>query len=271
MNSNDKHFQYTEITSKCFINAPFDQLYKGELLKLFINNRLQPEIGLEGDCLWQEDEKKFHDLADTLQQNSLQCTLHAPFFDLVPGGFDQRIVEITREKLQRAFQLLKIFKPASIVCHLGFEENKHRGKLDKWLATSLETWKPLLDIAGQAETRVMFENTYEVSPEVHLLLFEKLKSSHLGFCMDTGHLSAFAHTCWQPWLAQIGSRLGQLHLHDNNGQADTHIALGLGSFNFKDLFAFLHQQPSLPLITLEPHTEADLWKSLAFIQRNSLF
>jgi sugar phosphate isomerase/epimerase len=263
--------KYASITKKCFINAPVDQLFSSGLLELFLSNNLQPEIGLEGNSLWKTNTSRFAQLAEAFKNQNLQCTLHAPFFDLVPGGFDQRVVAVTREKLTKAFALLQVFKPASIVCHLGFEENKHRGKFNKWLETALETWYPLLDMADQENTLVMFENTYEISPDVHEILFEKLDAPHLGFCMDTGHLTAFAHTSWHPWIETLGTRLGQLHLHDNDGNGDNHIALGKGIFDFSELFSFLRTQPDVPLLTLEPHTEHDLWQSLAYIQKNDLF
>ena len=53
----DKADRYAHITSRCFINAPFEQLQAG-LLDLFLHYRLQPEIGLEGNCLWDLPEKK---------------------------------------------------------------------------------------------------------------------------------------------------------------------------------------------------------------------
>ncbi len=262
---------YSQITAKCFINAPFERLVNDSLLKLFIDNGLQPEIGLEGDCLWNLPHKEFQKIAEIFQKHDLQCTLHAPFFDLVPGGFDTHIVEITREKLGRAFAMLPVFQPVTIVCHLGFEENKHRSKVDKWLTTALKTWQPLLEIADQAGVDVMFENTYEIRPDIHKLLFEKLDAPHLGFCLDTGHLSAFARTSWQPWMDDLAPWLGQLHLHDNDGSNDHHIALGKGIFNFSDFFSFLSVQSLSPVLTLEPHTEEDLWESLDYIQRTSLF
>ena len=271
MNSIPQGQQYAYITKKCFVNAPFDQLRDGDLLDLFITHSLQPEIGLESNCLWELDFDDFRKIADIFQEKGLQCTLHAPFFDLSPGGFDKRVVEITRDKLSRAFKLLPLFKPKSIVCHLGFEENKHRGKFDRWLATALETWQQLLEIADRDNTPVMFENTYEISPEVHRILFEQLSAPNLGFCLDTGHLTAFAQTSWQPWLGELSSWLGQLHLHDNDGAGDNHLALGQGIFDFQELFNYLRKNQLSPLLTLEPHSKEDLWQSLAYINKTALF
>jgi sugar phosphate isomerase/epimerase len=262
---------YREITDTCFINAPFDQLRDGELLPLFLEHGLQPEIGLEGNSLWDLPAPAFAEIADQFKERELACTLHAPFFDLSPGGFDRRVVEVTREKLALAFDLLPVFQPRSIVCHLGFEENKHRSKLDRWLDTAVATWEPLLQTAADHDVQVMFENTYELGPDVHGLLFERLQAPHLGFCLDTGHLTAFARSHWRPWLDVLANRLGQLHLHDNDGAGDHHLALGLGSFDFQDFFEFLGRHRLHPIITLEPHSQEDLWQSLAYIHETKLF
>lgn len=263
--------EYSEITAKCFVNAPFEQLYEGDLLELFLINNLQPEIGLENNSIWDLDIDAYRKTADRFQEKGLSCTLHAPFFDLSPGGFDRRVVEVTRDKLGRAFALLPVFQPESIVCHLGFEENKHRNKFDLWLPTAVETWQQLLEVADRYNTPVMFENTYETGPEIHKILFEQLAAPNLGFCLDTGHLTAFAGTSWQPWLEQLHPWLGQLHLHDNDGAGDNHLALGQGIFDFQELFLFLENKQVSPLITLEPHTEEDLWQSLSYIKQTALF
>lgn len=266
----DQTNRYAHITNRCFINAPFEQLQAG-LLDLFIRYRLQPEIGLEGNCLWDLQEKDFLQTAELLQQHNLSCTLHAPFFDLAPGGSDSRIREVTREKLRRAFNLIPLFTPRSVVCHLGYDDEKHSYKLDEWLGHSLETWHELIDLAEKHNTCVMFENTYETSPDIHHRLFEEISSDNLRFCLDTGHLMAYAGTSWQLWLDSLLPWLGQLHLHDNRGERDEHIAIGHGRFDFSSLFIFLRENQVSPLLTLEPHSEKDLWLSLESIDSMELF
>jgi sugar phosphate isomerase/epimerase len=268
--TSDKSTKYSSIIKQCFINAPFEQLEHG-LLDTFLSYELQPEIGLEGECLWTREDSAFIDMARQFQEKGLACTMHAPFFDLTPGALDRKIREITREKLRRAFKLIKVFQPQSIVCHLGYEDNQHSYKMDEWLRISVETWSELLEIASKSNTRVMFENTYEKLPDVHLQLFEELPGSNFGFCMDVGHLMAYAGSTWQIWLDKLQPWLGQIHLHDNNGERDDHIAIGQGQFDFTELFNHLKRNNLSPLITLEPHSEEDLWDSLEAINSLNLF
>lgn len=255
---------FSHITRHCFINAPYDQLRAG-LLETFLEHRLCPEIGLEGNCLYETDREDFVALAKTLREHGLPCTLHAPFFDLSPAAFDPRIREVSRAKLRLAFALIPVFRPRSIVCHLDFEERRQGRKFDPWLEIAVETWTELGALATEHGTMLMLENTFEQGPEAHRRILEAIDSPHLGYCLDVGHVMAFAGTSWQPWLAALQPWLGQVHLHDNDGKSDAHIAIGRGVFPFQELIGHLRENGLDPLVTLEPHSRDDLWQSLKAI------
>jgi len=244
----------------CFINAPIRQL-EGDLLPFFLRHRFQPEIGLEGDALYTKSAKEFRQIAKSLQAEGLSCTLHAPFFDLVPGALDAKILAVTREKLKCTFDLIDIFKPQAIICHLNFESNKHGYKVDDWFANALETFRQLLTMAAANQTTMALENTYETEPSQHLRMMKALNSPYAKICLDTGHLLAFAKCPWQDWLPAL-PWVGHLHLHDNHGATDTHQAIGYGNFDFSGFFAALAQHKIQPRLTLEPHSKEDLWASL---------
>lgn len=248
-----------------FINAPFQE-FQDSLLNLFITHRLQPEIGLEGDVLYTKSRDDFKQVADTLKSHKLRCTLHAPFFDLAPGALDPHIRQASRNKLRLAFDLIPLFKPKAIVCHLNFESNKHGYKHPEWFLHARETWQDLLNVCEAHQTPLMFENTYESSPEQHLLMLEALDSPLAQFCLDTGHLQCFANTPWESWQAIIDTQLGHLHLHDNCGERDSHLAVGRGNFNFTGLFNHLAKNGLQPTVTIEPHSLDDLWASLKHLQ-----
>lgn len=261
--------KYKHITSRCFVNAPWYEL-KDRYLDLFLRHGIQPEIGLEGLCLYEESENEFKRIATILKANGLSCTLHAPFFDLAPGALDPEILQVTRDKLRKAARLIPIFKPRSMVCHLNFEENKQGYKWKEWVQAASATWQGLLGIASKHGCILMLENTYENSPHAHETILTKLDSDYARFCLDVGHLMSFAKTPWQDWLPRLSPWLGQLHLHDNNGEKDQHLGLGLGKFDFSGLFDFLAANNLHPLITLEPHSENDLWHALKYLHRTKL-
>ncbi|MDH3360129.1 MAG: sugar phosphate isomerase/epimerase [Desulfobulbaceae bacterium] len=260
----------TRIVNDCFVNVPFNRL-KSDLLKIVLDNRIRPEIGLVDNVLYDEPTSEFVRIAKLLKSEGLACTLHAPFQDLIPSALDPEILKASRNKLKKAFALLEIFEPHSIVCHPNFEPSKHGTKEKQWLEQSYETWHELLQMAKSCQIPMMLENTYEKSPsQLHKLLLA-LDSPYARFCLDVGHVMAFAKNRWQDWLPTLEPWLGQLHLHDNDGTSDSHLGVGEGIFNFKELFSYLNKQQIKPLITLEPHQEEELWRGFTNIERMNLF
>ena len=142
----------TRIISRCFVNIPFAEFDKYE--KVVLQNRINPEIGLDGETLYTFKEKDFINRARFLQNEGLHCTLHAPFQDMLPGAVDKHVLQAVRDKLQLCFDLIEIFRPRSIVCHLGYLDCIHSYDQKQWLATSLETWQKLLPLAEASSTHV---------------------------------------------------------------------------------------------------------------------
>ena len=102
----------------------------------------------------------FMKVADQLHQAGLQITLHGPFQDILPGALDARILAASRARLQDAFDLLEIFQPRSIVCHIGYEARHYQGLEERWLAHSVATWEPL---AAQAAQLWLFISIWKMS------------------------------------------------------------------------------------------------------------
>ena len=262
---------FTTQPERCFFNAPFAALADG-LIDDFIRLGLQPEIGLEGDVLYRYRQAEFAEIAAVLHAHGLGCTLHAPFFDLAPGALDKEILRVTRAKLAAAFDLVEIFAPRRVVCHLGFEDNKHGYKEEPWRAASLETWRRFAAAARGQGSLLVLENTYERTPAHHRLILETLAADGLeaGLCLDCGHLNAFAAVSWQDWLPAMNPWLRHLHLHDNDGRRDRHLAIGRGTFDFPGLFAFLHRHALSPTLTFEPHGEDELMGTLDALERRGI-
>ncbi len=114
----------------------------------------------------------------------------------------------------------------------------------------------------------MLENVYEHRPDEILELFERLHTQNVGLCLDCGHLTAFGRAPLEEWLDVLGPFIGQLHLHDNGGKKDDHLAMGRGLIDFRPLFAYLQTHPIRPpVVTMEVHRYDDIWASLEFLER----
>jgi sugar phosphate isomerase/epimerase len=189
----------------------------------------------------------------------------------VPGAVDKKILKATRDRLKEAFDLIPIFDPLSVVFHTGYDRKRYHEVDDEWLETAVETWTPLVKGLEGSRTTLMIENVYERTPRMLLRLLNSLDKQKVGFCFDTGHMSAYSETSMEGWLKVLGPFIKELHLHDNNGIQDDHLAIGRGKINFEFLFAYIEENGSKPIITLEAHKEKWMLESLDTLSRSERF
>ena len=249
------------------IGIPFTMLFD-TYLDRFLDYRLNPEIGIDAEALERFAISDFQNIAEILHEHHLSITLHGPFIDLSAGSTDPAVKAVTRNRFEQLLELVPVFKPRAVVCHAGYDWQRYGSFKDEWIARSLETWSWLADSLLTHGSTLMLENVYENDPEELATVLDRLKQQRVGWCLDAGHLFAFGNGELQQWLAELGSYIGQLHLHDNHGHNDDHLPLGQGRIDFNLLFAHLESKDlPRPIITLEPHQEEDLWSSLDYLAR----
>jgi len=261
----DRQGAFAGVLSRVQVNAPFQQLVDG-YLDLFLRCRINPEIGFDASVLDRREELPLEQVARLFMEDGRTVTLHGPFMDLAPGALDDRIREVTARRLLEAMELVPLFRPLSVVFHVGYDDRCYHDYRREWLAGSLETWEPIARRAEGLGVMISLENVYEQTPYMIAALLDSLSSSNVGFCLDVGHQNAFSTKPLAEWLKVLGSRLREVHLHDNDGRGDDHEPIGSGSVAFPTLFAYLVETGLRPVITLEPHAEASLWKSLEALE-----
>jgi sugar phosphate isomerase/epimerase len=252
------------LISRVQVNIPFSFLGKG-YLELFLDRGLNPEIGLDAYSLSHFQRRDFVRMARAFIKARRRLTLHAPFQDLLPGALDELILATTRRRLHQAFRLLPVFKPVTIVCHLGYDSKFYQWTRKDWLERSAATWKEFAALAATHGVTVMVENVYETDPDLFVELLALVNSANFRICLDVGHLQAFGGGDFEGWLNALWPHVGQLHLHDNRGDQDTHLALGQGTVPLEFVLLFLAGRDRRPLVTLEPHQEGSLGPSLKYL------
>lgn len=258
------------ILKRVQVNMPFHLLYE-KYLPMVVKNGINPEIGFNHADLERYPVQDFVRVAEVLRDNGRTITFHAPFMDLRPGALDPKIRQASMERLHQVFDLVPFFQPACIVCHPSFDERYYVSTEQEWLENSLDTWGQFLALAEDMGTVIALENVYERSPLQLSRLFNALEGPNLFFCFDTGHFNTFSNRNLTGWMKELGPHLGQLHLHDNRADMDEHLPVGEGNFPFHDLFRMIREEGLHPVVTLEPHSEANLWKSVANIEAMKLF
>jgi sugar phosphate isomerase/epimerase len=257
----------SDLRHRVQVCVPFARL-RDELLEHFTGQRLNPEIGIDAAAIERFSAEEFARVADVLHQHGLTVTLHAPFVDLSAGSTDRAIRDVTRRRFEELLRLVPLFRPRTVVAHAGYDWQRYEYFRKTWLELSVEFWGWVAESLNRLGSRLMLENVYEHHPGEIIEVFERLRSSHVGLCLDCGHLTAFGRASLDEWLEGLGAFIGQLHLHDNMGKKDDHLPMGQGRINFVRLFDFLKAARSCPpVITLEVHRPHDVWASMECLER----
>lgn len=254
-----------DIVSCVHVHMPYHLLSKYS--EMILKRKLNLEIYFHHWVLESLNTSECRETAKMLIDAGLKMTFHAPFMDLRPGAFDDKIRQASVERIKQVFDLAPYFQPLKIICHASFDERYYVFGDDLWLESSVKTWEELIRLAEEGKTIIALENVYEKNPDILRRLFDALSSERICFCFDTGHFNVFSHEPLSVWLRTMGRYLGHLHLHDNFGKMDEHLPVGRGTFPFMEFFQTLKKIKATPTVTLEAHNPSGLSQSLENVRR----
>lgn len=259
----------SRILDRVQVNIPFSWLMDEQAgwMDVFLENRINPEIGLDAQTLDQYRQSDFAAAARRFHSAGRTVTIHGPFLDLSPGSPDTEIRAVTRHRLSQMIKAADVFSPQTIVCHAGYDAARYSFIKDTWYGRAAEIWRWAGRVLAEKQIRLMLENVYETDPEEIGQMFEQVKDDNIGCCLDVGHLSVFSRIPLSAWIEKLFPYIGQIHLHDNNGQSDEHMGMGRGNIDFAPLFDRLRSLPKMPVITLEPHNQDALVTSVSFLEK----
>lgn len=236
-------------------------------LEFFLQRGIPPEIAFGCRELEELPCDRLAAWGRELAEAELPVTVHAPFHDLNPGALDPLVAAVSRHRLEQTLAAAAALGALLIVVHPGFDRWRYQGQEHLWLEASAEFWPPLLDRAAQQQCHIALENIFDHQPEPLLSLLRALNSPWLGHCFDVGHWHLFSRTQLPEWFDQLGPYLAHLHLHDNLGQADDHLAVGAGRIDFPQLFRLVKALPQPLSMTCEARSHEDLLASIATVTR----
>jgi sugar phosphate isomerase/epimerase len=228
---------------------------------------LSPEFYLDWHDLANLETLELEGIRASLAKAGLSCTIHGPYMELSPGGTDPEITKITRKRILKAVDAASFLKAETMVVHAAFDRFKYGGMFDAWLEDSTRFWEDVGHKALKKGVVLALENTLEDGPEPLCRLAENLDPNLFGHCFDIGHFNVFGRCSLLEWLESVRGRLLELHLHDNNGDCDQHLAIGDGTADFKALFDYISDLGEKLVLTVEAHEESSARRSMIELEK----
>lgn len=184
-----------------------------------------------------------------------RCVFHGPFNELFPCAIDPKARELADYRYRQAAALAGTYGAARMVLHGGFTPAMY---YPCWYTEqSVIFWREFLQRDPGIE--ICLENVMEPEPEMLAGIVEQVQDPRLGICLDIGHCNVYSQISVEQWLERLAPHIRHFHIHNNQGDADTHSPLDCGSIPMGRLLERVEALCPQASITLElPEAESSV-------------
>lgn len=201
--------------------------------------------GILQDGHYRERAEKVRKMAANLGLSVNQC--HAPYrFDYGdPAGWDQ-----AHRLLRRSLEAAGIMGVKNVVVH-PLHYRKYAENAKQVHTENLELYRSLMPLAEEYGITICSENMWQWNedrtkllpdecafPEEFAALIDEVDSCRFGACLDLGHAAITAKDVGcspAAFIEKMGTRLKALHVHDNDGVDDLHLAPYMGETDWNGI------------------------------------
>ncbi len=191
-------------------------------------------------------------------------SLHGPFFDLNPAAFDSLVRQATWQRFSDCYQAAQQLGADRIIFHSGFLPLIYWE--ESWRENSVCFWREFL--ADKDDSIALhLENSFETSFENLARVIDEVGHPAFSICLDLGHANVASQVPLADWIKGLGGRIGHLHLHNNWGKKDQHLALTEGSLAILELLELIRLRLPQASWTLEHQTGEAMLDSISWLDR----
>lgn len=195
-------------------------------------------------------------------------SIHGAFVDVNPASGDPEIREISRRRCRESCRTAEEIGAEFVVLHGSCLPFLRGAYIDDW-ADSCAAFYTELALA-YPKLVLCIENSMDIDTNPLSELMARIKVPNVRVCLDFGH-AQYSGTPLAKWFADLGDNIGYIHLSDNYGKFDDHLALGRGVIDWKEADSLYRSLGRNLPVTLEVVKLEDTAASLEFLRRNQLF
>jgi sugar phosphate isomerase/epimerase len=217
---------------------------------------LSAGLGMELQSFWNPTLSELYPAKIEYQLNKIARigfrAFHGPFGDLNCGSYDPLIRDVSRKRMSWGYQTAKKLGASHIIFHHGYVPRTSPPK--NWVPRFALFWKSFLENKPEY---VCFhlENLIELSPDIMIETLDTIADPRVTACLDIGHAHCNSTTPVLNWIERLGKRIAYVHLHDNDGTEDQHLAIGRGSIPFREICSALNNYAPEAIWSLEVQTD----------------
>ena len=206
--------------------------------------------------------------ADILESYNLKYSVHSPFMDVNIAALQDKSRLNSIGQIKDSIDFANEINAEAVVIHPGlapFLANKYF--LDKVYETANNSIREL----GEYSRDLGVLSTIENMPTFDGMLYKNMEDLHelltsldMSMTLDIGHA---IHAGYSP-DQMIFDSIKHIHIHDNFGDDDAHLALGEGSIDLKHIVNSLEEKSYDGIYIIEVNDFDSIKKSYEYMKKN---
>lgn len=184
-------------------------------------------------------------------------TLHGPFLDLNPMSYDSQIQKATEYRYAQAYDAGVRLGAKKIIYHTGFIPTVYY--LEGWAQRMADFWNSFM--GSRTEMQVLMENLLDPFPEPIKQVKDMVGVPNFKLCLDIGHANCYSNISPVKWAECFGDQIGHVHIHNNHGDRDAHLALTNGTIPVNEILSSIKKYSPDVTYTIECNTLNDVLSS----------
>lgn len=201
---------------------------------------------------------------DIFDNFSLKYSVHSPLLNINIASLNESIRKASIQEIKKSIDLANEINADTVVVHPGAIPFLGRDYADKIYNLAIDAFKELKDYGDEYGVNPAIENmpTFEGYMYTNIYdLAEIMNELEMAMTLDIGHAAHSGYSSDDMYFDCVK----HMHIHDNNGDDDSHFALGEGSINIKDIINKYEKNNYDGIYVIEVNEKDWINKSLEYL------
>ena len=194
-------------------------------------------------------------------------SIHGAFMDVNPASASPVVREHSRKCCEDSCLLARELGAEWVVFHSSCAPFLRAAYIDNWANITAEYF---MGLAQKHGLTICVENSMDIDPVPLSEIMKRVSGKDVQVCLDLGHVN-YSREPMEAWFDMLGDNIGYLHLSDNYGKYDNHLAIGDGTVNWETADRLWRSLGKNVPITLEVGGVENVKKSLEYLRRHGYF
>ena len=204
---------------------------------------------------------------DVFESYNLKYSIHAPFMDVNIASLQTKSRLNSINQVKSSIDLASQINAECVVVHPGIITYLGRDFESQVYNLANKSIKKIGDYADDCSVLVTIENMPNFEGMIYNNITDLnniLTEYDMSMTLDIGHANHSGYSADEMYFDSIK----HIHAHDNNGDDDSHLALGEGNIDLKSIINKLKEKKYRGIYIIEVNDYDSIEKSYKYIKEN---